>query len=137
MMEDVVFLQAKEGVADLLLHAKRLYGADDSKGFNLEDAETTRLGTRPFSITGGRAHYDPEQEILTLLDDVVVQTADLVVKTPAMRYLAKFATCKGATEVELTGQGFNISGTSFMYNHENGNLRVGKRVNFRYTPPAP
>lgn len=137
MMEDVVFRQVKQGVDDLLLHAKRLQGADDNQGFNLETAEAKRLGPRPLSIKGGSAHYNPEHEILTLLDEVVVQTADLVVKTPALRYLVKFATFKGATEVELTGSGFNINGTSFMYNHDNGTLRVGKRVKFLYTPPAP
>ncbi len=137
MMEDVVFLQVKQGVDDLLLHAKRLYGADDSQGFDLEQADAKRLGPSPFRITGGSAHYDPNQDILTMLDDVVVQTADLVVKTPAMRYLTRFATFKGAAEVELTGKGFNINGTSFMYNHESGYLRVGERVKFLYTPPSP
>lgn len=136
MMEEVVFLQAKQGVDGLLLHAKRLYGAGENKGFDLEDADAKRLGPRPTHITGGSAHYDPEREVLTVLDDVVVQTADLLIKTPAMRYLAKFETVKSAAVVEITGQEFALSGTSFMYNLTNGNLRVGKRVSFHYTPPA-
>lgn len=137
MMEDVVFRQVQHGLDEYLLHALRLQGADQNKGFDLERVEAQRLGPNPFSISGGNAHYDPDQEVLTMLDDVVVHTADLVVKTPVLRYLAKFATFKGAAEVELIGQGFNISGTSFMYNHESGNLRVGQRVKFIYTPPAP
>lgn len=136
MMEDIVFLQAKQGVDELLLQAKRLYGAGEDKGFDLEDADAKRLGARPTHITGGSAHYDPERQILTMLDDVVVQTADLLIKTPAMRYLAKFETVKSAAEVAIQGQDVDLSGTSFMYNLATGNLRVGKRVSFHYTPPA-
>jgi len=135
MLDDVVFRQAKQGVADLLLRAKRLHGAGEEKGYDLEEADAKRLGLRPTHITSGSAHYDPEKEILTMLDDVVVQTPDLVVKTPAMRYLARFDTIKSAAEVEMVGQGFDITGTTFMYNLANGNLRVGKRVGFHYTPP--
>jgi len=135
MLEDVVFMQVKQGVEDLLLRAKRLRGAGDDKGYDLEEADAKRLGPKPTHITGGYAHYDPDHEILTLLDDVIVQTPDIVVKTPAMRYLAKFETLKSAAEVEMVGQGFNITGTTFMYNLANGNLRVGKRVSFHYTPP--
>lgn len=135
MMEDVAFFQAKQGVADFQLKAKRLHGAGEDTGYDLEEAEAERLGPRPAHITGGNAHYDPEREILTMLDDVVVRTADLEVKTPAMRYLARFETVKSAADVEMKGKGFNITGTTFMYNLANGNLRVGKRVSFLYTPP--
>jgi len=67
---------------------------------------------------------------------VVIKTRDLEVKTPVMRYLTKFETVKSAADVEITGQGFAISGTSFMYNLTSGNLRIGKRVNFLYTPSS-
>lgn len=136
MMQDLVFRQVIQGADEFLLHARRLDGADQNKGFNLSQVKAERLGQNPFKISGGNAHYDPEQNILTMLDDVVAETAELVIKSQAMRYLTKFSTFKGATEVELSGKGFNISGTSFMYNHDSGNLRVGKRVNFQYTPAA-
>lgn len=137
MMEDVVFFQIKQGADDLLLRAKRLLGVGENKGFTLEGADAVRLGPKPAHITAGSAYYQPNQEILTMLDEVVVETAKIVVKTPAMRYLAKFETIKSAADVELVGQGFNITGTSFMYNLNSGDLRVGKRVTFHYTPPAP
>ena len=135
LMEDVAFYQVRRGADDLLLRAKRLRGAGDGKGYDLEAADAKRLGTSPVHITSGSAHYDPERQILTMLDNVVVQTADLVVRTVAMRYLAQFDTIKSAAEVEMIGKGFNITGTSFMYNLINRNLRVGKRVRFLYTPP--
>jgi LPS export ABC transporter protein LptC len=135
-MEDVIFLQAKQGVKELLLRTKRLHGAGEDKGFDLEEADAKRLGPRSTHITSGKAHYDPEHEILTMMDDVVLTTSDLEVKTPLMRYLARFETVKSAAEVEIKGQGFNLTGTTFMYNLANGNLRVGKRVSFLYTPPA-
>jgi LPS export ABC transporter protein LptC len=135
MMEEVDFSQIKQGVLDLRLRGLRLHGAGEGQGFDLEEATAQRLGPSPARITSGHAHYDPEKEILTMQDDVVLQTADLVIRTMAMRYLAKFETVKSAADVEMVGHGFNITGTTFMYNLATGNLRIGERVRFLYTPP--
>lgn len=134
-MEGVLFRQARQGVEELMLKAKRLRGAGQGKGFDLEGAEAKRLGGRLLHIRGGQAHYDPETEILTVLDDVAVQTDDFKLETPAMRYLARFETVKSAAAVTIQGHGFDVSGTSFMYNLANGTLRIGERVSFRYAPP--
>ena len=125
------------GDEEVTLRARRVHGNDQGSGFTLEGADATRLGPRPLHISGGQAFFDPDRQILTLLDAVVVETADLVVRTPALRYLAKFETIKSAAEVEMTGKGMTLSGTSFMYNLQNGDLRVGERVRFHFTPALP
>ncbi len=135
-MEDIAFYQVKQGADDLQLTASRLNGAAGDQGYDLEAIDAHRLGPDPIHLISGKAHYDPERQILTMMDNVVLQTADLVVKTIVMRYLAKSDTIKSAAEVEIAGDGSTITGTSFMYNLDNRNLRVGKRVRFLYTPPA-
>lgn len=135
LLEDLLFSQINQGEEKgVTLRAKRAHGNEQGSGFDLEGTDVRRLGPNPLHITSGQAFFDPDRQILTLLEAVVVETADLVVRTPAMRYLAKYETLKSATEVEMTGNGMTLTGTSFMYNLKNGNLRVGQRVRFHYTP---
>lgn len=133
-LEDVRFSQTRQGVEEVVLRAKSLRGIDDNSVFTLEGADARRLGPRPVHITGGTALYDPNTQILTLLDSVVVQTTDLVIKTPALRYLTRFETLKSAAPIEIVGQGLTITGTTFMYNLESGALRVGERVHCLFAP---
>jgi LPS export ABC transporter protein LptC len=133
-LEDVVFSQFRHGTEEAVVHAKSLHGTDDNSLFTLEGADARRLGPRPIHITGGNALYDPKTQILTILDNVVVETADLVVKTQALRYLTQFATLKSAADIEIVGQGLTITGTSFMYNLDSGVLRVGERVHCLFAP---
>jgi LPS export ABC transporter protein LptC len=134
MLEEFVFSEVNHHGDALALKAKRMNSRDQASGFNLEGIDARRLGTEPLHITGNSASFDPERQILTILDTVVVETAKLVVKTEAMRYLVKYETLKSAAEIELHGEGMDLSGTSFMYNLNTGALRVGQRVRFRYTP---
>ena len=135
MLEEVLYSEVTSGDETLALKAKRLHGKDQGSGFTLEGADAQRLGDNPLHITANNAFFDPEQQILTLMDDVVVETTSLLVRTQALRYLAKFEIMKSASEVALRGEGIELTGTSFMYDLRNGDLRVGERVHFLYTPP--
>ena len=77
MLEDVVFSQIRHGTEEAVVHAKSLHGTDDNSLFTLEGADARRLGPRPVHITGGNALYDPRTQILTILDNVVVETAEI------------------------------------------------------------
>jgi len=136
-MDDIVFRQARQGVNDILLRAKHLEGTEEGSGIDLDEAYAQRLGPQAAHIRGGHAHYDPAQAILTVIDDVVINTPELRVATPALRFLSRFQTVKSAADVAMQGQGFSLTGTSFMYNLANGNLRVGQRVSFLFTPGPP
>lgn len=136
LLEEVLFTQVSRDGDDLTLRAKRLHGTESGQGFSLEEADAKRPGPDPLHMSSGSAYYDPDQQILTALNHVVVETADLMVRTEALRYLVKYETLKSAAEVEIEGQGMVLTGTSFMYNLKSGALRVGQRVRFRYAPPA-
>jgi len=136
-MDDIVFSQAKRGIHDILLRAKHLEGTDEGQGFDLDEAYAQRLSPQAAHIRGGHAHYDVGQAILTVVDDVVVKTPDLQVTTQALRFLSRFQTVKSAAEVAMQGEGFSLTGTSFMYNLATGDLRVGQRVSFLFSPIPP
>jgi lipopolysaccharide export system protein LptA len=91
-----------------------------------------RLGDTADSvkIKSGGAVYNTDQEIITLLDNVVVTSNDFVLKTDVMRYLIKFRKAKSAAAVQAVGRDMKISGNSFMYDLNNGGFRVGSRVHF-------
>lgn len=133
-LHKVVFREIDSRGKSLLLKAKRLHGRDQASGFSLDGIDANRPGSAPLHISGNSATFDPARQILTILGSVVVETANLMVKTDAMRYLIKFDTIKSAAPVEMSAEGIDLSGTSFMYNLEKGTLRVGQRVHFRYTP---
>ncbi len=135
LLEELLFREINHGGDALSFKAKRLHGRDQASDFSMEGIDATRLGPEPLHITGNSATFDQSRQILTLLDTVVVETAKLVVKADAMRYLLKFGVLKSAAEVEMKGEGIELSGTSFMYNVKSGGLRVGQRVHFLYTPP--
>lgn len=136
-LEGVAFTQTSFGIKDITLNAKRLLGTNETGTITMEEIDANRWGANPVHIVSGSAAYDPDQEIITLLDNVLVEAANLIIKTPFMRYLVKYDTIKSAGEVSIIGDNTTLSGTSFMYNLNTSGLRVGKRVHFRYTPVPP
>jgi len=136
-LEGVSFSQTSAGIEDITLQAKRLHGKNADAVITLEEMTAQRLGDHPVRVESGTAIYDPDQDIATLVDDVRLETDDLTVSTPFMRYLLKHDTIKSAAEVSVTGKEVRLSGTSFMYNMQTKAIRVGERVRFTYEPLAP
>lgn len=136
-LEGVTFSQTTHGVRDVTLKAKHLFTSNENGIITMDEIDANRLGNNPVHIISGSAVYDPDKEIITLLDDVLVEAANLVIKTPFMRYLVKHETIKSAGEVSITGDEITLRGTSFMYNLITSDMRIGKRVHFTYTPVLP
>ncbi|MBA3016520.1 MAG: LPS export ABC transporter periplasmic protein LptC [Proteobacteria bacterium] len=136
-LEGVTFSQATKGIQDISLQAQRLHSTNDNNTVTLEKVNANRVGTNPLHIVSGSAVYDPDREVVTLLDGVLIEAADLIIKTPFLRYLIKYETIKSAGEVSISGDEMSLSGTSFMYNVNTAAMRVGKRVHFLYTPVQP
>ena len=131
-MQTVVLLQSNNGQTDLLLHASRMYTKEDQRLIYIENANA-RVGdpAKPVKITSGQALYDTATDIMTLMDEVRVVTANnYILTTPVMRYLTKFRKAKSAAAVDVQGEGMKITGTSFLYDLNNGDFRVGSRVHF-------
>ncbi len=132
----LTFAQRQDGQAEVTVRARDLSGGQDGD-YTLNEAQADRLGPHPLHLSGGQAVYDPQTGILTVTDAVTIDTQDLKINTEALRYLLRFDTIKSAAPVEITGQGIQLTGTSFRYNTQTGYLRVGSRVKFLYTPPPP
>lgn len=122
--------QSTDGKDEIFLHAGRIYSQKNQSVMQLRDVEALILGEKDqsFNMKGGQASYDSEKEILTILDDVMVVMENVKVVTSALRYLTKFKKVKSAADVELIGEGMRVSGTSFMYDLQTGDFRIGKRV---------
>lgn len=133
-LEGLEFTQTTQGFREVIIRAKRLHSSSESDTITLEDVNANRFGKTPLHIVSGSAAYDPNREIVTLMDEVLMEAADLVIKTPVMRYLVNYDTIKSAAEVSVTGTEIKLTGTTFMYNLNSGDMRIGKRVNFLYTP---
>ena len=129
-MEGVVLSQSKLGVEEMVLNTKRLYSKDDQKILYFDGVEVLLLGDgKPMEVKGGSAVYNTRQQVMTIMDDVRLVTADnYIMKTPVMRYLTKYKKIKSAESVEFKGERLQISGRSFMYDLDTGNFRVGSRV---------
>lgn len=133
-LEEISFAQASKGVLDISLVADALHGTSDNNGMSLHGITAQRHGANPLRVESGSALYEPQQAVITLLDEVMMKTPDLTVHTPFMRYLINFDTAKSAADVAITGREISLTGTSFMYNLRTKDFRVGKRVLFTYSP---
>ncbi|HFQ80353.1 MAG TPA: LPS export ABC transporter periplasmic protein LptC [Desulfobacterales bacterium] len=131
-MRGVLLVQSSGGQDNLWLRTSRLYSRENQRLIYLAKTEA-RLGTgKPVLVTSGSAVYDRLEGILTLMDNVVVKTPrHETLRTPVMRYLARFEKVKSAAPVEFDSQGLRIAGTSFMYDLRSGDFRVGSRVRCR------
>jgi len=130
-MRTVVMQQSNNGRDELLLHADRMYSKDDQRLIYMENVKA-RLGdtARPVRVTCGESVYNTSQEIMTMMNNVEVINDDFVLKTVVMRYLSKYRKIKSAAAVQAVSRDMKISGTSFMYDLNNGDFRVGSRVHF-------
>ncbi len=128
-MRGVLLVQSSGGQDNLWLRTPRMYSRENQRLVYLAETEA-RLGTeKPVLVTSGSAVYDRLEGILTLLDNVVVKTPQHeILRTPVMRYLARFDKVKSAASVEFDSPGLRIAGTSFMYDLRSGDFRVGSRV---------
>jgi LPS export ABC transporter protein LptC len=130
VMDGVNFIQSRDGVEELLLKAKKVTSENDQKVLLFTDANAVLLGSaQSFDITSNEAVYDTEKQIVTLADDVQLVSSDgQVLRTSVLRYLAKYKKIKSAAEIYFSGERMNISGTSFYYDLNSGDFRVGSRV---------
>ncbi len=129
-MEGVTLVQSRDGQEEFLLKAKKVTSKDDQKVLLLDNADAVLLGTtRTVNISGKEAVYDTEKQIITVSNDVQLVTSEgHVLHTSVLRYLTKFKKVKSAAEMDFSGEGMKITGTSFYYDLNTSDFRVGSRV---------
>lgn len=130
-MEKVVLVQNRDGCEEFVLNAARVNKGIHEDILELEEVEAQLIDGdgRPAILTGGEAFYHTGQQIVTVLDNVLLQMPDgQKMKTEALRYLAKYRKIKTAEEVWLSDEKGQVFGGNLYYNLVDGNFRVGGGV---------
>ena len=130
-MENVILTQNRGGHDELVLKAERVNSGIHEDLIHLEAVEARLLEQdgQPSILRGGEALYHSGQQVITVLDNVQLQTSDgRVMKTEALRYLTKFRKLKTAEDVWLGDENLQVKGGNLFYDLSDGNFRIGDKV---------
>ncbi|MDT8335343.1 MAG: LPS export ABC transporter periplasmic protein LptC [Desulfurivibrionaceae bacterium] len=131
VMEQVVLTQHRNGREEFVLEAARINSGIHEDVLEMEKIEARLFGAdgRPAVLTGGEAFYHTGREIITVIDDVLVQTPEgREMRTAALRYLVKYRKVKTAEAVLLTDDNLRVAGNNLFYDLVDGTLRLGGGV---------
>ena len=131
VLQDVLLVQNRDGRDELLLKAARVNSGIHEDVLELEKIEVQLVDDagRPTVLTGGEAFYHTEQQIITLIDNVRVQTPDgQEMRTEALRYLIRYRKIKTAEDVWFNDEKAQVAGGNMFYDLVDGNFRVGGGV---------
>jgi LPS export ABC transporter protein LptC len=131
VMEEVHLVQTRDGRDEFVLKAAKVNSGIHEDVLELEKVEVRLVDGdgRPTILTGGEAFYQTDQQIITIIDNVRVQTPDgQEMRTEALRYLTKYRKVKTAENVWLAGEKVRIVGGNMFYDLVDGNFRVGGGV---------
>ena len=131
VMDRVVLISNRGGVDEFILKAARVRSDIHEEQLKMEDVEAKLTGAdgRSTVLTGGEALYDTNRQIVTVLDNVRIQTPDgQLMKTEALRYLTRYRKVKTAEDVWLGDERVQVSGGNLLYDLVDGNFRIGGRV---------
>ncbi|MFO7605292.1 MAG: LPS export ABC transporter periplasmic protein LptC [Desulfurivibrionaceae bacterium] len=131
VMEQVVLSQYRQGREEMILNAARINSGIHEDVLEMEKIEAQLFDSdgRSAFLTGGEAFYHTGQEIITVIDDVLVQTPEgREMRTEALRYLVKYRKVKTAEAVLLTGDNLRVAGNNLFYDLVDGQLRIGGGV---------
>ena len=131
VLEDVLLVQHRDGRDEFVLKAAKVNSGIHADILELEKVEAQLLDGdgRATLLTGGEASYHTVQQIITIIDDVRVQTPDgQKMRTEALRYLTKYRKIKTAEDVWLDDEKVRVAGGNMFYDLVGGNFRVGGGV---------
>ncbi len=128
-MEDFTLYQTGNGKLELKLAADAVLSGDPgSSEYRLEGVRCLLYGEddKETLITGGEALYVAKQKLITIVDDVVVNSnsGEFTLETDALRYFTFYKVVKTATPVVLQNKDGTVRGNSLMYNMQTGAFRV-------------
>lgn len=132
-MEGFTLYQTGSGKLELKLSADTVLSGDPgSSEYRLQGVHCELYGddAQKTVITGGEALYVAKRQLITIVDDVVVDGNDgaFSLETDALRYFTFYKVAKTATPVVLKNGDGIIRGNSLMYNTRTGSFRVTGNV---------
>ncbi len=132
-MKNFTLYQTGNGKLELKLSAEAVLSGDPgSSEYRLSGVDCMLYGEgeQQTHITGGEALYVAKQNLITIVDEVVVNgnNGAFIMETEALRYFTFYKVAKTATPVVLKNRDGEIRGDSLMYNMKNGAFRVTGNV---------
>jgi len=129
-MDSITLVQIRDAQEEFLLNADSVVSSDNQETLELQNPRAVLKGSSDkIRVSGQEAVYETEKEILTILKDVKLLLEEgTEVDTQVIRYLARFRKVKSAAALDFKGKDMRVTGTSFFYDLNSGNFRVGKRV---------
>jgi LPS export ABC transporter protein LptC len=131
VLDEVILVQNRDGLDEFVLKAAKVNNGIHDDLLELEDIEVQLVGDdgRLTVLTGGEAFYHTGQQIITIIDNVRVQTPDgQEMRTEALRYLTRYRKIKTAEDVWLVDAKGRVAGGNMSYDLVDGNFRVGGGV---------
>ncbi len=131
-METVTIVQHQKGKKSAVVRAATAYTGDKPHDYILEqvNADIFNLDGEATNVIAKRGIFNTETELLTLMDDVVVdkQIDNQQLYTDLLYYDDKQRTVKCPGPTKLVGEGVEINGTSLDYDVNLGQYEIGGRV---------
>lgn len=131
VLADVLLTQYKDSRKDFQLKAARVNSGIHENLLEMEKIEARLIGLDGMAtiVTGGEGLYRSDQQILTVIYDVLVKRPDgMEIRTEALRYLSKYRKVKTAEEVTIAGDKVRLIGGNMFYDLVDGNFRAGGGV---------
>lgn len=135
-MSDVFFTQDENGIRNWRIIAERMGTTNGESKLQMDTVDAVVYGTdqdeKKFLITSKAGLYDTDKQILTLMDNARVTTAQgYEIHSPVLSYQDKTRKIKTDERVRITGKDIDIIGKGFMYDMNSGAYWVGGRVKFK------
>ena len=131
-MEDIVFTQSNKGKRQWRLKAASLYTAGSEEDIRLDTVEAEFIGdddTQRTTISGDRARYQSDLQLLSINDNVAVKAANgYEMHAPQLRFQEKERLLLADNGVTVTGERFQVTGQRLRYDLATNDVRVEGRV---------
>lgn len=131
VLNDVLLTQYRDGRDDFILKAARVNTGIRADLLEMEKIEARLLAAdgRTSLLTGNKGLYDTGQQIITVLDNVRLETIDgRVMQTEELNYLVKERKVKTSGDVLVTGEKLKAAGGNLSYDLVDGAFLVGDGV---------
>jgi len=130
VLQRVALSQARNGVDDLFVAAEQLNSGKAADELEMLGVAGTMTGQeRSLKFTGGTAKYEPGKQVLTVGEQVKMETSDgYRLNVEMLRCLTATRQIDSDKVFDLTGPGLKLRGHNFMYSLPTGDFQIGGRI---------
>ena len=130
VLQRVTLTQTRNGVDDLFVAAEQVNsgrGADELEMLGVKGLMAGK--ERSLNFFGGKAVYEPKQQILAVNERVRLETSDgYRLETEALRCLTASRQVESDKVVDMRGAGLKLRGRGFQYSLSTGDFKINGRL---------